>query len=78
MARYRVNAVAICSSHNYRQSRKLHKNMLERNHAKVMMMIASGEITIEKKPYVKAFGNFIAVPVKEVQAFERITEVFWI
>lgn len=32
MARYRVNPNAICSSKNYKQSKKLHMNMLKRNH----------------------------------------------
>ena len=32
MARYRVNPNAICSSKNYKQSKKLHMDMLKRNH----------------------------------------------
>lgn len=39
MARYRVNPNAICSSKNYKQSKKLHMDMLKRNH-EVFMEIA--------------------------------------
>ena len=31
MARYRINPNAICSSKNYKQSKKLHMDMLKRN-----------------------------------------------
>ena len=32
MARYRINPNAVCSSKNYKQSKKLHMDMLKRNH----------------------------------------------
>lgn len=38
MARYRVNPNAICSSKNYKQSKKLHMDMLKRNHEVFMEM----------------------------------------
>lgn len=39
MARYRVNPNAICSSKNYKQSKKLHMDMLKRNHEVFMEMV---------------------------------------
>lgn len=39
MARYRVNPNAICSSKNYKQSKKLHMDMLKRNHEVFMEVV---------------------------------------
>lgn len=44
MARYRVNPNAICNSKNYKQSKKLHMNMLKRNHEVFMEMVIKGEL----------------------------------
>lgn len=46
MARYRVNPNAICSSKNYKQSKKLHMDMLKRNHEVFMEMVINGSNTI--------------------------------
>lgn len=43
MARYRVNPNAICSSKNYKQSKKLHMDMLKRNHEVFMEMVIKGD-----------------------------------
>lgn len=78
MARQRINTVAICSSENYEQSRKLHIAMLERNHRKLNRMIIEEKIVITKKAYVKCFGSYVAIPENEIQEYERITKVYWL
>lgn len=52
MARYRVNPNAICSSKNYKQSKKLHMDMLKRNHEVFMEMVIKGEIVIKRQAYI--------------------------
>ena len=53
MARYRVNPNAICSSKNYKQSKKLHMDMLKRNHEVFMEMVIKGEIVITPSEVVR-------------------------
>lgn len=62
MARYRVNPNAICSSKNYKQSKKLHMNMLKRNHEVFMEMVIKGEI---------------AITPSEVVRFEKEMTIIW-
>ena len=52
MARYKINSNAICSSKNYRQSKKLHMDMLKRNHEVFMEMVIKEEIVIKKQAYI--------------------------
>lgn len=58
MARYKVNPNAVCSSENYKQSKKLHMDMLKRNHEVFMEMVIKGEIVIKKQAYIKVFGKW--------------------
>lgn len=71
MARYRVNSNAICSSKNYKQSKKLHMNMLKRNHEVFMEMVVKEEIVIKRQAYIKVFGNLIAITSSEAARFEK-------
>lgn len=57
MARYRVNPNAICSSKNYKQSKKLHMDMLKRNHEVFMEMVIKEEIVIKRQAYIKVYGS---------------------
>lgn len=68
MARYRVNPNAICSSKNYKQSKKLHMDMLKRNHEVFMERVIKGE---------KVFGNLIAITPSEVVRFEKEMTIIW-
>lgn len=77
MARYRVNPNAICSSKNYKQSKKLHMNMLKRNHEVFMEMIIKEEIVIKRQAYIKVFGNLIAITSGEVARFEKEMTIIW-
>lgn len=77
MARYRVNPNAVCSSRNYRQSKKLHMDMLKRNHEVFMEMVIKGEIVIRRQAYIKAFGNLIAVTPSEAVRFEKEMTIIW-
>lgn len=77
MARYRVNPNAICSSKNYKQSKKLHMDMLKRNHKVFMEMVMKGEIVIKKQAYVKVFGNLMAITPSEVTRFEKEITITW-
>lgn len=71
MARYRVNPNAICSSENYKQSKKLHMDMLKRNHEVFMEMVIKEEIVIKRQAYIKVFGNLIAITSSEAARFEK-------
>lgn len=71
MARYRVNPNAICSSKNYKQSKKLYMNTLKRNHEVFMEMVIKEEIVIKRQAYIKVFGNLMAITSSEVARFEK-------
>ena len=77
MARYKINSNAICSSKNYRQSKKLHMDMLKRNHKVFMEMVIKEEIVITKQAYIKVFGNLIAITPSEVARFEKEMAIIW-
>ena len=77
MARYRVNPNAVCSSKNYKQSKKLHMNMLKRNHEVFMEMVVKEEIVIKRQAYIKVFGNLIAITPGEVAKFEKEMTIIW-
>lgn len=77
MARYRVNPNAICSSENYRQSKKLHMDMLKRNHEVSMEMVIKEEIVTKRQAYIKVFGNLIAITPGEVVKFEKEMTIIW-
>ena len=77
MARYKINSNAICSSKNYKQSKKLHMDMLERNHKVFMEMVIKGEIVIKKQAYIKVFGNLMAITPSEVERFEKEMTIIW-
>ncbi len=63
MARYRVNPNAICSSKNYKQSKKLHMDMLKRNHEVFMEMVIKEEIVIKRQAYIMEVILFIVALV---------------
>lgn len=77
MARYRVNPNAICSSENYKQSKKLHMDMLKRNHEVFMEMVIKGEIVVKKQAYIRVFGNLMAITPSEVTRFEKEMTIIW-
>ena len=77
MARYRINPNVICSSENYKQSKKLHMDMLKRNHEVFMEMVIKGEIVIKKQAYIKVFGNLMAITPSEVERFEKEMTIIW-
>ena len=77
MARYKINSNAICNSKNYRQSKKLHMDMLKRNNKVFMEMVIKGEIVIKKQAYIKVFGNLMAITPSEVERFEKEMTIIW-
>lgn len=77
MARRRVNPNAICSSENYKQSKKLHMDMLKRNHEVFMEMVIKKEIGIKRQAYIKVFGNLVAITPSEVTRFEKEMTIIW-
>lgn len=77
MARHRINPNAICSSENYRQSKKLHMDMLKRNHEVFMEMVIKEEIVIRRQAYIKVFGNLIAITPSEVARFKKEMTIIW-
>ena len=77
MARHRINLNAICSSKNYEQSKKLHMDMLKKNHEVFMEMVIRKEIVIKKQAYIKVFGNLVAITSSEVARFEKEMTIIW-
>ena len=77
MARNKINPNAVCSSKNYKQSKKLHMDMLKRNHEVFMEMVIKEEIVIKKQAYIKVFGNLIAITSDEVARFEKEMTIIW-
>ena len=77
MARRRVNPNAICSSENYKQSKKLHMDMLKRNHEVFMEMVIKEEIVIKRQAYIKVFGNLMAITSSEAARFEKKMTIIW-
>ena len=77
MARYRINPNAVCSSKNYELSKKLHMDMLKRNHKVFMEMVIKGEIVIKKQAYIKVFGKLMAITPSEVIRFEKEMTIIW-
>ena len=77
MARNKINPNAVCSSKNYKQSKKLHMDMLKRNHEVFMEMVIKEEIAIKRQAYIKVFGNLIAITSDEVARFEKEMTIIW-
>ena len=77
MARNKINPNAVCSSKNYKQSKRLHMDMLKRNHEVFMEMVIKGEIVIKRQAYIKVFGNLIAITPSEVVRFEKEMTIIW-
>lgn len=77
MARCRVNPNAVCSSKNYKQSKKLRMDMLKRNHKVFMEMTTKKEIVIKKQAYIKVFGNLMAITPMEVTRLEKEVTIIW-
>lgn len=77
MARYKINPSAVCSSKNYKQSKKLHMNMLKENHEALMEMVMKEEIVIKRQAYIKVFGNLVAITPSEVVRFEKEMTIIW-
>lgn len=77
MTRYRVNPNAICSSENYKQSKKLHMDMLKRNHEIFMEMVLKEEIVIKRQAYIKVFNKLMAITPSEAARFEKEMTIIW-
>ena len=78
MARCKINLNAICSSKNYKQSKRLHANMLKQNHKVLIEALIKEEIVIKKRPYVKVFGNLMTITPDEVTTFEKEMTIIWL
>ena len=70
--RNRFNKRAVCSSGDYKRSRKAHLSMLEENHRSFCLMVVSGEISIDvpvegskKLKTIRVFGKDMQVSVEE-------------
>lgn len=71
--RKRINKNAVCSSDNYRASKKLHQELLKENHENFCMMVVSGEIKINasvssKFKTIKVFGKEMQITMDEYNA----------
>lgn len=74
--RKRFNRAAVCSSANYRASRKAHLDMLDERHAHFKVMTLSGELSIDvpvikgckvtpKFKTIRVFGKDMRVSIEE-------------
>ena len=68
MKRKRINRLAICSSDNYHNSKKLHSDYLQEKHSHFCGVTVSGEIKIDT-PIVK--GNTITPKFKTFRTFGK-------
>ncbi len=68
--RKRINKNAVCSSENYKTSKRVHQELLRENHESFCMMVVSGEIKINvsaspKFKTIKVFGKDIRVSIED-------------
>lgn len=77
MPRCRVNTNAVCSSKNYKQSKRIYVDMLKRNHNIFTEMLIKEEIIIKKQAYIKVFGNLMAITPSEVAILEKEMTIIW-
>lgn len=67
--RKRINANAICSSDNYRASKKVHQNMLKEKHKNFSFMAVSTSSNpihyTPKYKTIKVFGKEITITMEE-------------
>ena len=77
MARYRVNPNAIGSLKNYRQSEKLHMDILKKGHEVFMEMVIKEEVVIKRQAYIKVSGNLIAITPGEVTRYGKEVSIIW-
>lgn len=74
--RKRINRAALCSSNNYYESRKLHKEFLKERHSHFNEIKVSGEISIDvpvakhgdftpKYRTIKVFGKEMTISIEE-------------
>lgn len=61
--RKKINPKALCSSENYRESKKVHNDFLKREHE--IFITLDIEVTKVKKPYIICFGKYCQVTEKE-------------
>lgn len=76
MARKRFNRIAICSSDDYKGSRKMHQIMLDERHQHFTFLSVSGEIAFDQSIFkdgklqpkyktVRIFGKNMRITVEE-------------
>lgn len=69
--RKRINRNAICSSDDYKRSKRAHINMLKQCHNEFCLMLVNGEISIDvptennKFKTIRVFGKSMRVTVDE-------------
>lgn len=74
--RKRINTCAICSSFNYKASKKAHRLMLEINHVENMnfFLEVQQRVVISNKPKVytevKIFGKWTSLDGRDAKSFE--------
>lgn len=76
--RQRFNPNAICSSSNYRASKRVHKQYLKDTHNKRMQAISLinfstpvGSAKHYGRPYINSWGRRIDVPMNKVKDLEQ-------
>jgi len=72
MARKRFNRVAICSSDDYKKSRRIHQIFLEERHSHFNEMVVNGDISIDV-PVIKK--NRVSNRFKTIRVFGRNMKV---
>ena len=68
MPRKRFNRVAICSSSNYKASKKSHRDYIREQHINnaELITVISCEVKVTKQAYISVFGKLIPLTPQEV------------
>lgn len=77
--RPRINRVAVCSSHNYPQSRNIHLEFVREKHEdnKEEIIKISSEIHVKTRAYVMCFGKRIEISIEEAHRVEHSIKVIY-
>ena len=70
--RRKINRQAICSSNNYKESKRIHLDMLQEKHNHFKEMAVSGEISIDV-PTIK--NNRVTSKFKTIRVFGKEMKV---
>ncbi len=77
MARKRINLNAVCSSENYKSSKKLHNDYVRdwHNQHTEEIEIITRSIVIKRRYFVSVFGELVEVTETEARMLEKSVKI---